>query len=62
MTPKNSDMIRALIDRDNNTLRDCSSKWPTQDRQPYYALEKSFTDQKGLTRLDDPIIAFILLY
>lgn len=55
-------MIRALIDRDNNTLRDCSSKWPTQDRQPYYALEKSFTDQKGLTRLDDPIIAFILLY
>ena len=43
-------MIRALIERDQLPLRDCAGRWVRQDRQPYYELEKNFTNQKGLKK------------
>ena len=51
-------MNRTEVKRDNQPSKDVSRRWPLKEKQPYYLLEKRFTDQEGKNYLGFRIFNF----
>ena len=40
-------MLRVTVVRDERNIHESQVRWPQKEQQPYYKLEKRFTDKKG---------------